>query len=200
MTSLFSRLFACGFRPLSCPGGAADPKGRNGDLAAGQTKPESRRQGDGSNRAPRDSPRHHGFVVARQRKISRRTSSTVIGCWIALARNHESLRTARCLTATTAASPRHGLRQCLASRVATAAPAGAPSAGHENRLRGTRTHTKKRAAEAMRAVFSPLPSSGRGDQPVFATVRVRLQAAFVSGWRGRPEGSKRRLGGGSDEA
>ena len=70
---------------------------------------------------------------------------------------------------------------------------------HENSLRGTRTHTKKRAA-AECAVFSPLSSSGRGDQPVFATVRVRLQSAFVSGWRGRPEGLKRRLGGGPGAA
>ncbi len=51
---------------------------------------------------------------------------------LALARDHEPCERRVALRQHSAVSPRHGLRRCLASRATTAAPAGAPSAGHEH--------------------------------------------------------------------
>ena len=48
------------------------------------------------------------------------------------ARDHEPCERRVALWQHSAVSPRHGLRRCLASRATTAAPAGAPSAGHEH--------------------------------------------------------------------
>ena len=50
----------------------------------------------------------------------------------ALTRDHEPCERRVALRQHSAVSPRHGLRRCLASRATTAAPAGAPSAGHEH--------------------------------------------------------------------
>ena len=49
-----------------------------------------------------------------------------------MARDHEPCERRVALWQHSAVSPRHGLRRCLASRATTAAPAGAPSAGHEH--------------------------------------------------------------------
>ena len=60
----------------------------------------------------------------------------------ALARDHEPCERRVALWQHSAVSPRHGLRRCLASRATTAAPAGAPSAGHEHGPKARHEMTK----------------------------------------------------------
>ena len=59
------------------------------------------------------------------------------------ARDHEPCERRVALRQHSAVSPRHGLRRCLASRATTAAPAGAPSAGHEHGPKARHEMTRK---------------------------------------------------------
>ena len=60
-----------------------------------------------------------------------------------MARDHEPCERRVALRQHSAVSPRHGLRRCLASRATTAAPAGAPSAGHEHGPKARHEITRK---------------------------------------------------------
>ena len=64
-------------------------------------------------------------------------------CQKSATRDHEPCERRVALRQHSAVSPRHGLRRCLASRATTAAPAGAPSAGHEHGPKARHEMTRK---------------------------------------------------------